>query len=173
MDYTAGYDSPLGHITMASDGTALTGLWFDDQRFFAATLDDACEDGLSDGAAAIFTRTAEWLDDYFAGKDPGTPPPLAPKGSAFRQQVWGILLSIPYGATMSYGGIAARIAASRGVQRMSAQAVGGAVGHNPISIIIPCHRVLGSDGSLTGYAGGMDRKRVLLELEGWDGSAPR
>ena len=113
----------------------------------------------------ILLETTHWLDIYFSGEVPGFLPPLHPVGTAFRQAVWQILLEIPYGQTATYGGLAARLARERGIPRMSAQAIGGAVGHNPIALIIPCHRVVGADGSLTGYAGGLDRKRKLLELE--------
>ena len=165
MTYVSHYDSPLGGITMASDGAALTGLWFDGQKYFPEGLpagDHAC----TQAADRVFAQAAEWLDVFFSGREPDFTPPLHPEGSDFRKAVWGILLSIPRGQTLTYGEIAARIAGERSLPRMSAQAVGGAVGHNPISIIIPCHRVIGSDGSLTGYAGGLERKRSLLELEG-------
>ena len=155
MDYTYHYDSPLGGITLASDGEALTGLWFDGQKYFADTLDAE----YAEKALPVFDEAARWLDLYFGGTVPDFAPKLNPRGSAFRRMVWNVLLSIPYGHTMTYGEIAQRLGCR------SAQAVGGAVGHNPISLIIPCHRVLGADGSLTGYAGGVDKKRRLLELE--------
>lgn len=155
MDYTCHYDSPLGGITMASDGKALTGLWFDGQKYFADTLDAEH----SEKALPVFHEAAKWLDLYFGGTVPDFTPRLNPRGSAFRCRVWDVLLTIPYGHTMTYGRIAQRLGCR------SAQAIGGAVGHNPISLIIPCHRVLGADGSLTGYAGGVDKKRSLLELE--------
>ena len=161
MEYTCHYDSPLGGITIASDGSALTGLWFDGQKYFAQTLDPEHENK----SLPVLEETCKWLDIYFDGKAPDFTPPLSMKTTAFRKAVWEILLTIPYGRTMTYGEIADRIAAERGLRGMSAQAVGGAVGHNPISIIIPCHRVLGADGSLTGYAGGIDKKARLLELE--------
>ena len=158
MTYAAYYFSPLGRIVLMSDGTALTELDF--------------AEGVPEVSAVhtqkdlpVFREVCRWLDVYFAGRDPGALPPLAPHGTAFQQAVWNILRGIPYGTTTTYGGIAARIAAARG-GRMSAQAVGGAVGRNPISILIPCHRVIGADGSLTGYAGGLDKKEYLLELEG-------
>ena len=165
MTYVSHYDSPLGGITMASDGAALTGLWFDGQKYYPEGLpagDHAC----TQAADRVFAQAAEWLDVFFSGREPDFTPPLHPEGSDFRKAVWRILLSIPRGQTLTYGEIAERIAGERGLPRMSAQAVGGAVGHNPVSIIIPCHRVIGSDGSLTGYAGGLERKRRLLELEG-------
>ncbi len=162
MDYISHYDSPLGGITLASDGTCLIGLWFDEDKYFGDTLGESYEEKV----LPVFTQTAEWLDIYFSGKDPGFLPPLSMRTTAFRKRVWEILLQIPFGKTMTYGQIAARIAEETGRPHMSAQAVGGAVGHNSISLIIPCHRVIGSDGSLTGYAGGLDKKIALLSLEG-------
>ena len=157
MEYIGHYDSPLGGITLSSDGEALTGLWFDGQKYFAAALDREHEEK----ALPIFGETAQWLDCYFSGKKPGFTPKLNPRGTAFRRAVWDVLLTIPYGQTATYGKIGRKLGLSRG----AAQAVGGAVGHNPISLIIPCHRVVGADGSLTGYAGGLDKKRRLLEME--------
>ena len=167
MDYTARYQSPLGPITLASDGEALTGLWFDGQKYFAATLSREYEEK----ALPIFDQTEQWLDMYFSGRAPDFTPPLKMKTTAFRKSVWEILLSIPYGHTLTYGEIAQKIAAGKGRPGMSAQAVGGAVGHNPISLIIPCHRVVGWDGSLTGYAGGIEKKMRLLAMEGADVAA--
>lgn len=161
MQYINYYESPFGTLTMASDGEALTGLWFAGQKYYAATL--ASEYVEAD--LPIFADTKRWLDCYFAGQKPDFTPKLAPQGSDYRQDVWRILLTIPYGSTLTYGEIGAQIAKARGVAKMSAQAVGGAVGHNPISIIIPCHRVVGANGNLTGYAGGIDRKLALLEIE--------
>ena len=161
MEYTHHYDSPLGGITMASDGKALTGLWFDGQKFFAYTLAPDHEEK----PLPVFSAADTWLDVYFSGADPCFTPPLRLKGTPFRINVWEILLTIPYGQTMTYGEIADNIAKQNGFAKMSAQAVGGAVGHNPVSIIVPCHRVIGSDGSLTGYAGGIERKIKLLALE--------
>ena len=164
MDYVHHYDSPLGSMTMASDGTALTGLWFDGQKYFADTLSaDHTEQFLP-----VFDETGRWLDIYFSGKAPDFTPALHMRTTAFRKAVWEILLTIPYGRTTTYGRIAGRIAARAGARRISARAVGGAVGHNAISLIIPCHRVIGTDGSLTGYAGGIDRKMELLRMEGAD-----
>lgn len=164
MQYICHYKSPLGGITMASDGTALTGLWFDGQKYFA--------EGLAETAAAktlpVFNETVRWLDIYFDGRRPDFTPPLNLQGTAFRKEVWQLLLEIPYGQTTTYGELAAHLAAHNGLKRMSAQAVGGAVGHNPISIIVPCHRVVGTGGSLTGYAGGLAKKLALLKLEGID-----
>ncbi len=162
--YTCSYSSPLGQITLASDGTALTGLWFDGQKHFAATLPPEH----TEKALPVFDQTARWLDMYFGGREPDFTPPLALTGTPFRRAVAEILLTIPYGKTMTYGQIAARIAGKQDAKTISARAVGGAVGHNPISIIVPCHRVVGSGGSLTGYAGGIERKLQLLRLEGAD-----
>lgn len=161
MQYICKYRSPLGGITMSADGNSLTGLWFDGQKYFASTLPAAHEEKM----LPVFEQAGEWLDCYFSGKDPGSVPPLYPAGSPFRQAVWEILLRIPYGKTITYKDIADEIARRQGQQTMSAQAIGGAVGHNPISIIIPCHRVVGSGGSLTGYAGGISKKVGLLTLE--------
>ena len=166
MEFTCRYASPLGGITLSSDGEALTGLWFDGQKYFAETLSPEREER----SLPVFEEAARWLDIYFGGREPDFTPPLRPKGTAFRKAVWDVLLSIPYGQTVTYGEIAERLARQSGVPRMSAQAVGGAVGHNPISIIVPCHRVIGADGRLTGYAGGLERKARLLELE--SGSLP-
>lgn len=166
MDYVHHYDSPLGGITIASDGVALVGLWFDGQKHLPDPfVPGALAEGSAESDPPVSAQTDAWLDTYFAGSDPGPTPPLAPRGTAFRREVWEILLQIPYGRTTTYGDIAARLARRRGLGHFSAQAVGGAVGHNPISVIIPCHRVLGSDGSLTGYAGGLERKAALLALE--------
>lgn len=156
MLFLTHYASPLGPILLAADETGLTGLWFEGQKYFPSFLGVDYQEK----ETPVLTETARWLDVYFSGKDPDILPPLHPQGSPFRQAVWNILLTIPRGQTMTYGEIARRL----GVH--SAQAVGGAVGHNPISILIPCHRVVGSDGSLTGYAGGFDRKTRLLQLEG-------
>ena len=162
MNYIHHYTSPLGSITLASDGKALTGLWFDGQKHFPNNLTaDSIEAELP-----IFTMTVKWLDTYFSGKETDFTPPLSLQTTPFRRAVCEILLTIPYGHTMTYGEIAGILVEQRGISRMSAQAVGGAVGHNPIGIIIPCHRVIGADGSLTGYAGGLDRKIRLLEYEG-------
>ena len=162
MDYVYHYASPLGGITLNSDGQALTGLMFDGEKYFKETIDtNGAEQEL-----AAFAETVRWLDTYFSGNDPGFLPPINLHTTPFRREVCEIMLTIPYGETMTYGEIAAIIAQRRGVARMSAQAVGGAVGHNPISLIIPCHRVIGTNGSLTGYGGGIDKKIKLLKLEG-------
>ena len=155
MLFLTHYASPLGPILLAADETGLTGLWFEGQKYFPSFLGVDYQEK----ETPILTETVRWLDVYFSGKDPDILPPLHPQGSPFRQAVWNILLTIPRGQTMTYGEIARRL----GVR--SAQAVGGAVGHNPISILIPCHRVVGSDGSLTGYAEGLEIKEYLLELE--------
>ena len=155
------YASPVGGILLAADEIGLTGLWFEGEKFFADNLPTEHEEKESPTLAV----TKRWLDIYFKGKEPDFTPPLHPVGSAFRMKVWDILLQIPYGQTVTYGWIARQLAAQEGLARMSAQAVGGAVGHNEISIIIPCHRVVGTSGSLTGYAGGLDRKIALLKTE--------
>ena len=162
MQYIHRYTSPLGVITLTGDGKALTGLWFES----ASSAGGTPAKPYTEKDLPVFDQTDRWLDIYFSGKEPGFTPALSVQGTAFRKTVWNILLTIPYGQTMSYGEIASLIASQRGIARMSAQAVGGAVGHNPISLIIPCHRVIGSDGSLVGYAGGLDRKLKLLKLEG-------
>ena len=167
MEYTNHYDSPLGGITLASDGEALTGLWFEGQKYFGATLAEGCEQK----ELPVFEQACQWLDIYFCGKDPGFIPPLVMQTTPFRKAVWEILLQIPFGKTMTYGEIAEKIAKKKGLKKMSAQAVGSAVGHNAISLIIPCHRVVGAGGSLTGYAGGIDKKVQLLSMEKVDMSA--
>ena len=162
MDYTHHYASPLGGITLASDGEALTGLWFDGQKYFAAALGE----NHIERPLPVFAEAERWLDIYFSGNIPDFTPELHLRTtSSFRKTVWDILLTIPYGKTMTYGEIAAVIARQNGKARMSAQAVGGAAGHNPIALIVPCHRVVGTNGSLTGYAGGIDKKLKLLTLE--------
>ena len=164
MTFVQHYDSPLGGILLAADEVGLTGLWFDGGKYFA----DHLPAEHTEQESPILIETKRWLDIYFAGSAPDFMPPLHPIGSPFRQAVWEILLRIPYGHTTTYGEIARQLAAQQGLTRMSAQAVGDAVGHNKISILIPCHRVVGTNGSLTGYAGGMDKKIKLLELEHTD-----
>lgn len=159
--YTFTYASPLGLMTLAGGGSGLTGLWFLNQAHYGAGLPA----GATEKALPIFGEAARWLDAYFSGRDPGPTPPLSPQGSPFQLSVWRALRDIPYGHTASYSDIAASLAALT-AKPVSPRAVGGAVGRNPISILIPCHRVLGKDGSLTGYAGGLDVKRRLLALEG-------
>lgn len=159
--YINKYQSPLGEIVMASDGKSLRGLWIYGQKYFGDILPDKCEEK----DLHVFNITKTWLDIYFSGEAPDFTPPVFLEGSRFRLGVWEILMDIPYGRVMTYGEIANIMAGKMGVDKMSPQAVGGAVGHNPISIIVPCHRVVGSNGSLTGYAGGIDKKVKLLELE--------
>lgn len=161
MDYIYKYKSPIGSITLASDGNALMGLWFDGQKYDRDVLLLEAEEK----ELPIFSETCKWLDIYFSRRKPDFTPPILMRTTNFRQKVWKILLTIPYGKTMTYGDIAKKMAVQYGIQKMSAQAVGGAVGHNSISIIIPCHRVVGANGSLTGYAGGIDKKIKLLSLE--------
>lgn len=159
--YTSVYSSELGDILLAADEIGLTGLWFFGQSYFADTL--PAEQVAQE--TPILAQAKEWLDEYFSGKKPDFTPTLHPIGSPFRQAVWKLLLQIPYGQTTTYGEIARQLEKLQNRPHMSAQAVGGAVGHNGISIIIPCHRVVGTKGSLTGYAGGLDKKMALLELE--------
>lgn len=162
MQFTSAYDSPLGRILLASDGKALTGLWFEGQKHYAAHLGAHQEDC----DLPIFKETATWLDAYFAGEKPEATPPVNPQGTPYQKAVWDILTTIPYGETRTYGDLARELELRCGDKRTSARAVGGAVGKNPISIIVPCHRVVGANGNLTGYAGGIGRKTELLKLEG-------
>ncbi len=168
MVYVRRWVSPLGGITMASDGDALVGLWFDGQKGFPAGLADAPESG----PLPVFGETVRWLERYFSGGQPDFTPKLAPTGTPYRLRVWSVLMTIPYGRTAGYGEIARAAAEGCGAAGMSARAAGGAVGRNPIAIIIPCHRVVGADGGLTGYAGGIWRKAALLRLEGVVRTAP-
>ncbi len=163
MTYLTKLDSPLGPIHLASDGEAVTGLWLEGQKYFAAGLEPETAERPD---LPVFRQATEWLEAYFDRMDLPSLPPLAPKGSPFRRAVWKLLLEIPFGETTTYGALTERLKASG--TPAAPQAVGGAVGHNPISILIPCHRVVGADGSLTGYAGGIGKKRFLLELEGAD-----
>ena len=165
MFYKTIYNSPLGKMTLVSDTSHLVGAYLEGQKYF---LESFKEELVIKDNLEIFYQTKLWLDKYFDGKKPPISDlSLAPIGNAFRQDVWKILCEIPYGETMTYGEIAMRIAQNRGIHSMSAQAIGGAVGHNPIIIIIPCHRVLGKDDKLTGYAAGIQNKIKLLELEGF------
>ncbi|WP_417151755.1 methylated-DNA--[protein]-cysteine S-methyltransferase [Ruminococcus sp.] len=164
MHYINHYNSPLGKIIFASNGKELTGLWFDGQKYFASTLTKEYEQK----NLPVFEQTAKWLDIYFSGKNPNFTPPLFLSSTSFRNEVWKILLTIPYGKIMTYGEIAKLMAENSGVEKMSAQSVGGEVGHNHISNIVTCHRVVGTDGSLTGYAGGVDIKEKLLKFENVD-----
>lgn len=153
----------LGNISIVSDGENIVGIWLDGQKYFASGLK---EQPVLKDSIPVLVKTRKWFDSYFAGKRPSISEiPLAPSGSEFRQLIWKLLCEIPYGETATYGELAKKAAELLGKQSMSAQAVGGAVGHNPISIIIPCHRVIGSDGSLTGYAGGIEKKKILLYHE--------
>lgn len=155
------YTSPIGRLFVAERDDAITGLWMEGQKYFPDYLPEPGQ------ASPVLEQAALWLDRYFGGAQPEISElPLAPEGTSFRQQIWTLLCQIPYGQTVTYGALARKAAAIQNRKSMSAQAVGSAVGHNPISIIIPCHRVIGADGSLTGYAGGLERKRWLLELEG-------
>lgn len=155
-------DSPLGTLLLAAENQSLIGAWFEGAKYYGSVLGDTFCEAKEDAA---LRSACAWLNAYFAGTMPDPNAlPLRLSGSEFRQSVLRALLRIPYGETTSYGALAKQLAAETG-KRVSAQAVGGAVGHNPISVIIPCHRVLGSDGSLTGYAGGLERKRMLLQHE--------
>lgn len=166
MYYKTVYNSKIGKLTLVSDGKNLVGLWIDGQKYFGASID---EEIIDDNTLKIFEQTKNWLDRYFNGENPNISElTISPKGSDFRQRVWKILKEIPYGEVITYGEIAKIIAKETGKKKMSAQAIGGAVGHNPVSIIIPCHRVVGSDGNLTGYAGGINLKVKLLKHEGVD-----
>lgn len=154
MDYLCSVSTPLGAVTLASDGEALTGLWFDGQRHFAEGLSGEREEK----PLPVFRETERWLEEYFSGREPDFTPPLRLRGTLFQRAVWEQLRTIPYGETLSYGELARRLGSS-------ARAVGGAVGRNPVSLLVPCHRVVGADGSLTGYAAGLERKTALLRLE--------
>lgn len=179
MIYTSTYFSPLGTLLLAADSAGLTGLWLENGKYFADTLEnkeykkiEKTPTGIAAAgqkeASEILTDTRRWLDLYFQGKKPDFTPKLHLTGSDFRMEVWKLLLEIPYGQTVTYGALARKLADRHGLAKMSAQAVGGAVGHNPVSIIVPCHRVVGTNGSLTGYAGGIGNKVKLLELEHTD-----
>ncbi len=153
------YASPVGKLTLAGEGDALTGLWLEGQKYFGSAAHP-----VRMGEAPVFSAARQWLDRYFSGVLPGPTPPLAPEGTPFRRQVWELLRAVPWGQTVTYGALARQLAEKTG-KRTSSRSVGGAVGRNPISILIPCHRVLGTDGSLTGYAGGVGRKMWLLRNE--------
>lgn len=165
MQYTSVYPSPLGNILLAADETGLAGLWFEGQKYFARGLDEE----RTEKETPILAEVRRWLDVYFSGQKPDFTPVLRPRGTPFQTEVWTLLREIPYGETTTYGALAKRLASERG-RNTSARAVGAAVGRNPISILIPCHRVVGSDGGLTGYAGGLERKIVLLKGERPDSS---
>lgn len=164
MIYTSQYVSPLGAITLACDEEAVTGLWFNGQKHFGNILPPDTQGR----ERPLLKEVKKWLDIYFSGREPDFLPPLRYDSTPFRKAVCDIMRTIPYGRTMTYGQIARELARQQGREKVSAQAVGGAVGHNPISLLIPCHRVVGTGGSLTGYAGGIDRKMQLLRLEGAD-----
>ena len=164
MQYTSRYASPLGSILLAADDIGLVGLWFEGQKYFANGLEKTHEEK----EIPLFAKVKRWLDVSCSGQQPQFTVPLHFIGSDFQKEVWELLCTIPYGQTTTYGAIAKQLAAKRGLPQMSAQAVGGAVGHNKISIIVPCHRVVGKNGSLTGYAGGIDKKAELLRLEKTD-----
>ncbi len=161
MSYISWYLSPMGRILLAADEVGISGLWFEGQKYFASGLGQ----DYNEEESPLLLDAKRWLDRYFAGERPPKQPTLHPIGTKFQLAVWEQLGTIPYGQTTTYKAIAQRLAQQKGLPHMSAQAVGNAVGHNRISILIPCHRVLGSDGALTGYAGGLDRKRKLLALE--------
>ncbi|WP_028044082.1 methylated-DNA--[protein]-cysteine S-methyltransferase [Candidatus Stoquefichus massiliensis] len=166
MYYQSSYDSPIGKLIIVSDEKNIIGLWMVGQKYFLGTLS---HEAFQYTDNVVIKQTKNWMDRYFASQKPDIKElPIVPIGSEFRQRVWKILCDIPYGTVTTYGDIAKQIAKEKGIASMSAQAVGNAVGHNPISIIIPCHRVVGTQGSLTGYAGGIDKKIALLELEGVD-----
>ena len=155
------YTSFLGEIILSSDGSALNGLWFSDQKHFTHQVISA----LPEADLSVFEQTDRWLDQYFNHIIPAFTPPLSVYGTPFQLQVWKLLLTIPCGKTATYGELASLIAVQNNRPHMSAQAVGNAVGANPVSLIIPCHRIIGRNGSLTGYAGGLERKAALLALE--------
>lgn len=161
MHYTAKYSSPLGEILLAADEIGLTGLWFEGQKYYAFGLDK----DYKQEEVPVFEEVRHWLDIYFSGQEPDFTPHIYMTGTPFQIEVWEILRTISYGKTITYGEIAKMIAHRRGKNHMSAQAIGGAVAHNKISIIIPCHRVVGTSGKITGYAGGIDKKLQLLRLE--------
>lgn len=159
--FYAVYPSPLGPLLLQADSSGLSGLWFQGGKYCPKNVST---DGW--GQCPVLDRTREWLDVYFSGREPDFMPPLRLNGTPFQSAVWDLLRRIPYGATVTYGELAEQLSQSRGLARMSAQAVGGAVGRNPISILVPCHRVVGKSGALTGYAGGLEKKSALLRLEG-------
>ena len=169
MLYKMHYESPIGSLLLVEKEGALAGAWMEGQKYYLGALRSLRGEMRESTGSKILNEAKDWLDRYFKGEKPMIGElALQPQGSVFQKEVWKILCKIPYGETRTYGEIAREIAAGRGLGSMSAQAVGGAVGHNPISIIIPCHRVVGADGSLTGYAGGVEKKRTLLALEGAD-----
>lgn len=164
MEYTDIYNSPLGDLLLSCDDMGLTGVWNNGQSYYARNLG---KETVSRPEHPVLQSTRQWLDAYFAGCEPGQLPPMHPRGTDFQQCVWKLLLEIPRGQVTTYGQLASQVAEIQGSNQMSAQAIGGAVGRNPIGILVPCHRVIGADGTLTGYAGGLDRKEFLLRLEGY------
>lgn len=162
MQYITHYHSPLGDLLLAGDEIGLIGIWFADQKYYASSLENEYEEK----EIPLFNQVKQWLDLYFSGNNPNSTLPLHMMGTPFQKEVWHLLCTIPYGKTITYGQIAKHIAQKKGLSHMSAQAIGGAVGKNPISIIVPCHRVVGANGTLTGYAGGAKKKEQLLKLEG-------
>lgn len=168
MEYIHNIESPVGTLTVSSDGENVSGLWIAGQKYFAKTLGDAAgnQPGLPAGQnPPVFDTVEKWLDIYFSGEEPDFMPPLMPRGSLFQKTIWNILCKIPYGRTTTYGEVAKQFEMEN-KGRTSARAAGGAVGRNPVSILIPCHRVIGKKGDLTGYAGGVAIKRTLLQMEG-------
>lgn len=161
MQYTSVYDSPMGEILIACEGEAISGLWFFGSKYFADGLSFESEPKLT----PVIREARRWLDVYFSGRDPGAPPPVYMSGTEFQMDIWNELCQIPYGQTVTYGCLAAKAARRRGMAKMSAQAVGSAVGRNRITLMVPCHRVVGAGGALCGYAAGLDRKAALLSLE--------
>lgn len=164
--YTHLSPSPFGNLLLSADDTGLTGLWFEDQKYYAAGLTSDIINTKTCSEHPIFTQTQKWLNLYFKGVEPDFTVPIHLTGTDFQKKIWALLLEIPYGETTTYGTLAKKYAQKHGLSHMSAQAVGSAIGHNKIGILVPCHRVLGADGSLTGYAGGLDKKKRLLRLEG-------
>ncbi len=162
MQYISKYQSPLGVIFMTADEEGLTGLWLEGQKYCPTDIYKQPEEN----CRPVFETAKKWLDIYFSGREPDFKVPIHFSGTDFQLEVWRLLCLIPYGETVTYGFLAQQLAKTRGISRMSARAVGAAVGKNKISIIVPCHRVIGSDKSLTGYAGGIDKKAKLLKLEG-------
>lgn len=162
LDYLHYYSSPLGQITLSSDGEYITGLWFDGQKYYMSGIRP---DGAGECFLPVFAMTDEWLNIYFSGNNPEFTPPVRLRGTEYRRAVWKALMAVPYGSTVTYGELASDVSKHMINGKTSARAVGGAVGHNPVSIIVPCHRVIGACGALTGYAGGIGRKKELLMLE--------
>lgn len=158
MKYTKRVPSPIGELTLVAVGNQLTEIRFDNA---GPVKGEAVEE-----ETPVLAQTRQWLEIYFEGRDPGFLPDMAPEGSDFQKSVWKHIAKIPFGSTETYGSIAKKIAEERGILRMAAQAVGGAVGANPIPVIVPCHRVMGSGGKMTGYGGGIDKKVILLGIEG-------